>query len=265
MASSLRRQLEYISRRYQPMAESDVAEFFAVGMPGRAQGPRAGHEKKPGIIISFDDGLRDHYRVAAPLLEEFGFRGWFFVPAALPRIPVPEQRSFCEANGLHLPADSGDRIGMDCEELLDLNRRGHVIGCHTMNHRRFCGAVDPDLINVEIRDARSLLGSILGKAPTSFAWVGGESETYHPQVQKALKKEGFFFAFTTMSMKILPNANPLMLHRTVLDADMAFPLFLAKIGGLSDLSHLGRRRALEARLSNQKRLKDKDLSIEDTI
>ncbi len=254
MASSLRRQLEYIGRRFRPIAEKDLGEFLGSKKTGETSELLANRGDKPGIVISFDDGLADHYKIAAPLLEEFGFRGWFFIPAALPRMPIREQGDFCEAHGLHLPKDSGDRIAMNCEELIDLDRRGHVVGCHTMNHKRFSGSVDPNLIRQEIDFAQTELGSILGRAPRSFAWVGGEPDTYNPAVQKALEEEGFFFAFTTMSMKIFPDSNPLMLHRTVLDADMPFPLFLAKIKGLSDLSHTLRRKAVETHLMDSQDL-----------
>jgi len=248
MVSSLRRQFDYFRRRYRGLVEEDVDAFFAGRGGGKGQRQERSRGGKPGIVISFDDGLADHYRVAAPLLEEYGLRGWFFVPAALPLMAESEQRTFCEANGLFPPAGAGGRIGMSREELVDLASRGHVVGCHTLSHRRFSGLVDTALLDRELGQARAELGAMLGAAPRSFAWVGGEPDTYHPLAQNALEREGFSYAFTTMSAKIWPGADPLMLHRTVLDADMPYPLFLAKTEGLSDLTHAGRRRALEARL-----------------
>ena len=246
--SSLRRQFDYFRRRYRGFVEEDLDAFFVRGVREKVRKPGESRGGKPGLIISFDDGLMDHYKVAAPLLEEYGFRGWFFVPAALPTMATGEQRAFCEANGLILPPDSGERIGMNREELVDLARRGHIVGCHTMNHRRFRGLVDAGLLDRELGRAREALGAIMGVMPRSFAWVGGEPDTYHPLAQEALEKEGFSYAFTTMSAKIRPNADPLLLHRTVLDADMPYQLFLAKVEGVSDVTHAGRRRALEARL-----------------
>ena len=38
---------------------------------------------KPGVLISFDDGLYSNYEVAAPLLEKYGLTGWFFVPVGI--------------------------------------------------------------------------------------------------------------------------------------------------------------------------------------
>lgn len=242
MATSLRRQLKYFQKRYRCIVEEDLDAFFA-----DTSAP-ASREEKPGLIISFDDGLAQHYHTAAPLLEEYGFRGWFFVPAALSLMTPENQKAFCYAHDLLLPNSPETRIGMNREELLDLKRRGHVIGCHTMNHRRFSGEVDAKLLDNEVKMAQDTFASILGSPPRSFAWVGGEPETYNPYIQENLEQEGFTYSFTTMSKKIKSNSNPLMLHRTVLNADMPYLLFLAKIEGLSDLAHRGRRRAIEARL-----------------
>ena len=242
MAASLRRQLKYFQRHYRCIVEEDLAAFFAEASAPASRG------EKPGLIISFDDGLSQHYHTAAPLLEEYGFRGWFFVPAALPLMPTESQKAFCDAHDLLLPNSSETRIGINREELLNLKRRGHVIGCHTMNHRRFSGEVDAKLLDSEVKVAQDTFASLFGSPPRSFAWVGGEPETYNPFIQENLEQEGFTYSFTTMSKKIKRNSNPLMLHRTVLNADMPYLFFLAKIEGLSDLAHRGRRRAIEARL-----------------
>jgi hypothetical protein len=51
------------------------------------------HEK-PGLLLTFDDGLRTHADVVAPLLEKYGFTGWFNVPVGFVVTPVAEQRAF---------------------------------------------------------------------------------------------------------------------------------------------------------------------------
>ena len=35
--------------------------------------------KKIGAILTFDDGLKEHYTVALPILQKYGVRGYFFV------------------------------------------------------------------------------------------------------------------------------------------------------------------------------------------
>ena len=37
-------------------------------------------DSKPALLLTFDDGYIDNYTFAAPLLEQFGFQGSFFIP-----------------------------------------------------------------------------------------------------------------------------------------------------------------------------------------
>lgn len=39
----------------------------------------SGEQTRPKFLLTFDDGLRDHYQFAAPILEKHGLRGVFFV------------------------------------------------------------------------------------------------------------------------------------------------------------------------------------------
>ncbi len=210
---------------------------------------------KPGVIVSFDDGLVDNYRRAAPVLEANGLVGWFFISSGLPGLAPERQLEFC-LDGTILraapPADDGDdraaarRLGMDWDEIRDLAGRGHVIGCHTVSHRRFLAGADPAMIEAEMRGSRDTIRDELGRCPESFAWVGGERpETYAPEGLLAARRLGFGFAFTTKSFPILPGADPLALHRTMIDADTDFGVFRMKVAGISDLVHARQRRKIE--------------------
>jgi peptidoglycan/xylan/chitin deacetylase (PgdA/CDA1 family) len=130
---------------------------------------------------------------------------------------------------------------MNWDELRDLRDRGHLIGCHTASHRRFRGAVDAELANREIRDAKLRMERELGQAVDGFAWVGGELDTYSAVAEAAIRAAGFSYAFTTQSLPFRPGNDPLRMHRTIVDADMDFGLFRMKLAGLSDLAHLGGR------------------------
>lgn len=240
-ALSFERQLAHFRARFRAMDEADLQEFFS------GSRVRAG---KPGLLITFDDGLACHYRVAAPLLEKYGFRGLFFVPSDLPGIEESLQRAWCGEHDLFAGGEPGTRIGMSRDEIVDLRHRGHMIGCHTASHRRFGAYADGALIDREIVVARASLAGIIGYPPPSFAWVGGEPDTYDPAVQAALRRAGHSFSFTTQSGRILPGTDPMILHRTVLEPDMPHPLFLAKLHGLSDLTHAKTRRRLDTVLAD---------------
>lgn len=67
------------------------------------------------LSFTFDDGTKDHLRIAAPELEKHLWRGTFFINTR-----------------------SNDRPAaslLSRKEILELARRGHEIGAHTMTHR----------------------------------------------------------------------------------------------------------------------------------
>ena len=70
-SSSLEQQLIFFKKHFSNVNQSDLNLFFA---------NKEWHKDKPGLILSFDDGLRSNFDVAAPLLEKFGFTAWFFIP-----------------------------------------------------------------------------------------------------------------------------------------------------------------------------------------
>src|SRR5262245_50139637 len=69
LAGALEDQFRYFSEHYAPVSLDDLDRFFSSGV---------WHKDRPGLLISFDDGLRSNFDVAVPLLEKFGLIGWFF-------------------------------------------------------------------------------------------------------------------------------------------------------------------------------------------
>src|SRR4029078_10193366 len=65
-------QIEHLLRHYEPLEPDTV--LAAV---------RSGSAVPDGFLLTFDDGVRDHYDNAAPVLERHGIRG-IFAPIGLP-------------------------------------------------------------------------------------------------------------------------------------------------------------------------------------
>jgi peptidoglycan/xylan/chitin deacetylase (PgdA/CDA1 family) len=66
------RQLDYIQTSYTPIAAEDLLE--ALASPSKNLPPNP-------VLLTFDDGYRDHFTNVFPLLEARGIRGCFFPPA----------------------------------------------------------------------------------------------------------------------------------------------------------------------------------------
>jgi peptidoglycan/xylan/chitin deacetylase (PgdA/CDA1 family) len=78
---------------------------------------------QPMVSFTFDDIPMSAATVGAPMLEDFGGLGTFYVAGGL----------------VNRRTDQGD--GIDPEGIVKLRRSGHEIACHTFSHRR---AIDLD-------------------------------------------------------------------------------------------------------------------------
>jgi len=77
----------------------------------------------PMVSFTFDDAPKSAATVGAPLLEEYGARGTFYISGGL------------------VDRWSGNWTGVSADDILGLHRRGHELACHTFTHTR---AIDLD-------------------------------------------------------------------------------------------------------------------------
>lgn len=101
-------------------------------------------------MFTVDDGGVSSYSVIAPLLEEVGWRGHFFVTTD--RIGFPEFVSESQIRELH--------------------HRGHVVGSHTASHPQRMSRCSESQLLDEWRKSGDRLAEILG-TPTTVASVPG--------------------------------------------------------------------------------------------
>jgi peptidoglycan/xylan/chitin deacetylase (PgdA/CDA1 family) len=190
--------LAYFRDHYTPVDLDSLQSFVT---SGEWAGP------KPGLILSFDDGHRSHFDLAAPLLEKYGFKGWFFVPIGLMAIGDTAQ--------------DADRANALTLEQLRYLRERHIVGSHTITHRRLSSAVPLETLEEEIVGSQAMFSDILGGPVRCFCWVGGEEENYSREAADLIR--GIYdFSFMT-------NKNPLWLVRF-------------QLSGLMDLLYLSKRR-----------------------
>lgn len=236
-------QLDFLASRFQPCSPQQLEDLI---LRGSWSGP------KPGLILTFDDGLRSNFDFAAPMLEQRGFRGWFFLPTAFLDAPPHAQHDFATTHSI-IPRQ-GDaypdgRMAMSWDEARDLLRRGHSIGAHTRNHTRLTEQLTPDQLHEEIVLGHHELQSRLGQPVDSFCYVGGEEWTYAPAAAAIVRQQNFRFAFMTASRPATKGTSPLHLHRTNLEADWPVDFVKMFIAGVGDLVHRAKRRRINAKTS----------------
>jgi len=128
--------------------------------------------KRPKMLLTFDDGCLDNYELVAPLLESYGLRGLFFVCPGFAGLSQKASFALMEQSSQLLGEKARDSRWqrMTREQIVDLDKRGHGIGSHTMTHRPLTKIGEEEALR-EIRDSAKTLASWLGHPCQFFAWA----------------------------------------------------------------------------------------------
>lgn len=146
-------------------------------------------EKKPlplkPVVITFDDGYRDTYEVALPILKQYGFRSTMFIPAS----------------------EVGQNLTW--QELREMKAAGMDIGSHSYTHRELAGR-SREAQQQEIVKAKELLDRELNQNTRWFCYPYG---TLDQTTKELLKANGVTVAVTINSGWVKAGDDPLTLQR----------------------------------------------------
>ena len=234
VCANLRSQLQWYKNNYVNCNLSDLRGLLADGI---------WNYDKPGLIISFDDGLRSNIDVALPLLEEYGFTGWLMVPAGFVDTDPAKQVEFAKQSLIDFCSESScERIALSWDEVRNVEFRGHVVTCHSMNHKRLSEKLTQLDIMVEIKDAKKLMESRLGHTVDIFTWVGGEEWAYGWRSFALMKEVGFNYIFCTNCAPIVAKQSPFLLQRYHIEPDYSIRQLRFILGGFYDFIYIWKRR-----------------------
>lgn len=149
------------------------------------------------IAVSFDDGWRDQYQYALPILTEFNAPAIFYI----------------------YPATVGSEDAMSWHQLSELSQRGHLIGCHSATHSDLARpfAIESRQqylarLRRETREARTTLSQRLGQNIVHFCYPYG----YYNSNVLAFVREAGFLSATTVNPVVNDAATfPLLLGRFI--------------------------------------------------
>jgi peptidoglycan/xylan/chitin deacetylase (PgdA/CDA1 family) len=193
-----RAQMAYLlDHGYHPVTMAAVAQALDAGKPL--------HDKS--VVITFDDGYKNNFENALPILQEFGFKAVLFVVT----------NALGRDNFWHDPA-SETRIPMlTWEETAKLQEAGWEIGSHTLNHPRL-SKLSPDEVKKELVESRDEIERRLGRRPVTFANPYGNAAD-DPAVQAAIKDAGYRWSVSVHQGKADLEGNPYCLKRIFVRGD----------------------------------------------
>ena len=144
---------------YATITPDELRDFWIIGHP---------LPEKP-IMITFDDGRKEHFVIGARILEQYHFKGVFFI----------------------MTVTIGKKNYMSAPDIKTLCDRGHTIGSHTWDHRKVTSYKNEDW-ELQLKQPKEFLEKITGKPVTSFAYPYG---VWNHATADYLKSHGFNTAF----------------------------------------------------------------------
>jgi hypothetical protein len=191
-----RRQIETLARHFEPITPAN----FETAVDGRW------NHDRPGLMPALFEGYRDNLDVLLPILEEFGFTAWFFVPSGFLTVAADEQRSYAANHVLHLPQQDeypGERIALTWDEAREIARRGHVFACHTRTHNAVTPQTPRSVLTDEIVAAKAEMETELGVPIEIFCWLEGAALGVNPEADALLRQAGFRYLLSNFKIQKL--------------------------------------------------------------
>jgi peptidoglycan/xylan/chitin deacetylase (PgdA/CDA1 family) len=214
------KQIKFFLKYYEPVNYKILHEFLTNKIYPYA---------KPGILLTFDDGLSTNYDMALNVLDKYNICGWFFISPEL------------------VGKDAGFNLNetyMNWDQIKELSKN-HEIGCHTMTHRRLVKNIPLSILKHEILDSKKEIELNINRSVHSFCWVGGEINTYTKDASEMIKKSNYEFSFMTNSKVVTDNTNPLQIQRTNIESNMDIDETRLRLSGITDIYYRKKRIIIE--------------------
>ena len=186
------RQLEQYSRSFSSVNEAELQEYLTTGV---------WRKSKPGLIVSVFEGYRNSYEILNPLIEKYGFVGWYWVITGFINTPIPEQLAYAEHHDIDMMThDYQDgRYAMTWEELRQLDKK-HVIACHTRSHMLLAD-MDAATRRVEVIGSQEEFKKNLGHPVRSFVSLTGPAYGEDPLTDGLVDEAGFEFVLSNFRIQ----------------------------------------------------------------
>lgn len=147
--------------------------------------------RRRAVVITFDDGYRDNYLLAAPILKKAGISATFFVSTGY----MGTERDF-----LHDLRDEKEVIEkalrfpkLTWMDLRAMQSEGFEIGSHTINHTNL-GKADKQSIEREITGSLAMLNKMLDDRPRAFSFPWGKPQDISEYAIDIVKRAGYYTA-----------------------------------------------------------------------
>lgn len=209
-------QMQYLSKVYSPISLERMAQHIRNGtsLPSKA------------IVITFDDGYRDNYENAYPILKKYQIPATFFLTTGFVgtgEIPRWDKEYY----------NADKALMLSWEQVREMSDDGISFGAHTLTHP-FLTRIPRKQAQREIRLSRDIIEQHIGRPVATFAYPSGNFDS---EIKEIVKDAGYTAAVSTIPGYNTMHEDVHALKRNVIQLQSVchklFPLsFLAEITGL---------------------------------
>jgi peptidoglycan/xylan/chitin deacetylase (PgdA/CDA1 family) len=202
--------LDYLGRHYRVISLQDYLQ----AREGKLQLPDY------SAVITFDDGHRNFYTAATPLLEKHQMPAVMFLISD--RVAAAGSRpQTWQAND--------DQDYLSWNEVRELTTRGFEFGSHTCSHQKL-PRISPQEIEHELGDSKTAIEHHVKTDGLPLAYPYGMT---NDEIVSRAAGLGYACAFTTATGFNNQTTELFKLHRTLIGDDDDIPAFAARVAGLT--------------------------------
>ncbi len=198
--------------------------FRTIGLPEVLTGLQTGADLSKTVAITFDDGYRDFYTDALPVLKQCGFTATLFL--ATDRIR-------------NTPARIEGADYLTWSDVRELHAEGIYFGSHTVTHPDL-RSLGPDQLEYELGRSKEIIEDSLGIAIESFSHTFGfpeEDQDYARYLADVLCNLGYDHGVSTILGRASRKSDRFFLPRLPVNSFDDHWLFRAKLQGGYDWLH----------------------------
>ncbi len=191
-AEHYERQFAEYSRSFTSVNEDELNDYLTTG---------EWHKPKPGLIVSIFEGYRNSYDVLAPMVEKYGFTGWFFIITGFLNSAIADQRTFAEHHDIDMLTHEypDGRYALTWDEVRQLARK-HVIACHTRSHT-LLSALAPEVQREEVIGSQETFKKELGHPVRTFVSLTGPAYGENPATDRLIDEAGYDFVLSNFRIQ----------------------------------------------------------------
>jgi peptidoglycan/xylan/chitin deacetylase (PgdA/CDA1 family) len=201
------------------------------------------HSTLNTVVLTFDDGYRDFYTHAFPILNQYSFSATVFLPTSF----IDNERKEGLKAKEHLSWD----------EVRELRNEGIAFGSHTVTHSQI-RLLDRDQIEGEIKQSKDIIEYKIGRSVESFSYPFAfpeEDRVFTKRLRDSLERCGYENGVSTSIGRVAEREDRFFLKRIPVNSCDDIPFLMAKLEGGYDWLHKPQYffKRIKKELSNKER------------